>query len=258
MNEARCALHPANAAVGPCTRCGTFVCELCVQRKPELYCPTCGPMIVVGRGPTAWEQRDTLGALPALWATWRESVLHPDTFFRRVKPDGSLKDALLYGWFLQLLVVGPNILFQALNFEQMKQSFSVAFHGVPHWMENISRFEWGAMLALPGVVIYPLTLLMTAGLIHLGCLVWGANKNGFNATARAMAYSQGPAVVAAMPVVGWMAGLYCYVLMVFGIARGQEVTGARAAGAVLSPILLISCCAGVGITATIVAALANR
>jgi hypothetical protein len=248
MNEARCAVHTSNAALGPCARCGKFVCELCVIRKAGLYCTDCGSMAVAARGPTPWERRDELGPVQGLWQTWKQSVFRPDTFFTSVRPDGNPRDAMFYGWSLLALCLVPNILFQALNFPQMAQSISIINGGhVPGWMASLTPLQWGAMLTVPAFVLYPLTFFVGAGMIHLGCVLFGANKNGFRATARVMGYAQGPIIGAAIPLVGSLFSLYLWVLLIFGVARTQEVSGGRAAAAVLTPSLLLGCCGGFAI-----------
>jgi len=45
-----CAVHPGNVAVGPCKRCGTFMCGICRSRwEDSLLCPACVERLMSGR-----------------------------------------------------------------------------------------------------------------------------------------------------------------------------------------------------------------
>jgi hypothetical protein len=40
--ETACALHPGNESIGPCGRCGNYLCEVCRTRwREQVLCPTC-------------------------------------------------------------------------------------------------------------------------------------------------------------------------------------------------------------------------
>jgi hypothetical protein len=260
MNAPKCATHRETDALGPCSRCGDFVCAQCVSPGgAALICTKCAALTGLDqRAPTPWERRAEIGLLAAWWMTWKEVMFNPDPFFRRLKPDGETKDALLYAWVTSLIIIVPNFLLQAYNYDQFHQSLKILFKGdAPSWLEHVSRWEWAAMLTLPPIVLFPVGFYLGAAVTHLGCLVWSANKNGFGATARTMGYSQSATVAAVIPVVGGLLVLYVLALNVIGIARTQDVTIARATGATLTIPLLLSCCAVGGIVVAVVAAFSS-
>ena len=42
MGEAACTVHPANESLGPCSRCGNFLCEVCRTRwRDQVLCAAC-------------------------------------------------------------------------------------------------------------------------------------------------------------------------------------------------------------------------
>ena len=80
--------------------------------------------------------------------------------------------------------------------------------------------------------------------MHLGALLLGASRNGFNATLRAWGYAQGPGVVAIVPCFGFLAALYVYALTAMGLSELQKVSFGRAAFALSVIPLLCCCCVG--------------
>jgi hypothetical protein len=137
-----------------------------------------------------------------------------------------------------------------LNLSQVRAMLD-AMRDVPDEVRDIAEALFGNPVAIGVgvlislVVLYPLTFLINVVIIHLGCLIFGAAKNGFNATARVVAYASAPAVVGWVPCIGTLAALYVIVLEVWGISRVQETSVARAVGGVLFILVLFIClCAG--------------
>jgi hypothetical protein len=97
---------------------------------------------------------------------------------------------------------------------------------------------------LSSLLIYPLVLLAGAGIIHLVAMLFGAARNGYGATVRAMCYAAGPNLFGIVPCFGIVASIYTVVLSIFGIASLQQTSMGKAAGIVLLPILLLICCCG--------------
>jgi len=209
----------------------------------------------VERRPPPWERRAELGLVTAVVQQVKESILKPDTFFRGLPAEGSVKEAMLFAWFMSALAAGPNLLMQRLNFGSLAQSMSTLNRGhPPSWMHALSPWAFAAVLALVPVLLYPLMFFISAGLTHLGCIIWGAGGKGFNATARVSGYSAGPALLAWLPVMGGLLAMYVIVLQVFGIARVHETSIGKAIGGVLTIPLVLGCCIGVGLVAAIMAA----
>jgi hypothetical protein len=58
---APCAAHPGNAAVGHCSRCGVFMCDLCrIEADGQVLCPAC------------FDRLSAEGALPSARTTFRD------------------------------------------------------------------------------------------------------------------------------------------------------------------------------------------
>ncbi len=76
-------------------------------------------------------------------------------------------------------------------------------------------------------------------------MLFGAAKNGYGATVRALCYAQGPNLFGIIPCFGFLAWIYSLVLAIFGISSLQETSTGKAAGIVLLPIVVLICCCGV-------------
>lgn len=217
--------------------------------------PPGSPALNYGREPTPWERRAQLGFFPALWATWKETVITPETFWKRLRPDGPAQDALLYGWmvtFIGALIQAP---LQALQLTAQ----SAAIRDIAGQVGTLNKdtraifdqlFSDGsaaivAAMIFAGVVIYPATAIASASVTHLFCVLFGAARNGFWATFRVMAYGSAPMVLAGIPVLGAGAVLWSLILIIWGIREVHDTTAGRATAAVLAvPVILCCCCCG--------------
>lgn len=238
-----CAVHPAVPATGTCTRCGSFVCAACTQGGP--YCEKCRALVGGPRTPPPWERRSELGFFKAFVEQWKLSMFSPEIFWRSLPANGSMTEPLIYAWLLGVIQAIPSFFVQAANFGQVKQSLALIGKGnVPPFMDNLSPWVFAAVLTVGPIVFFPLSFFIGAGLVHLGCKLWGAGDKGFDATARVMGYAQAPIVFGWVPMIGFVAIVYLLVLQILGVARVQEVSGGKAAGGVLTIPLALGCLCG--------------
>jgi hypothetical protein len=271
-------------------RCPSCSSLFAVQRPGLHYCPRCGTQVRVEgevptsappspapppgaepapilREPTPWERRAEVGFFRGLWETFKESLINPEVFWRKLIPAERAADALYYGWLVAVLgalVQGP---LQALQMAGQGAQVQQLLGQFPDLPEDLRRVvmaifspSGGALLAVVGIalvaVMFPLRLVIQAAILHLFCLLFGAGKNGFWATFRVTAYSSGPLVLVGLPCIGLAAVIYMYVLQIWGVMRAHETTGARATLAVLAfPVLI--CCVGCGAIILAISALAS-
>ncbi len=94
------------------------------------------------------------------------------------------------------------------------------------------------------IVLIPLyvgLLYALVGIIHLGFLVVGAARQGFEATFRAVAYSSGTAAFAIFPFFGPVISSVWWMVLVFIAVREiQRTTNGRATLAFLVPVFLLA------------------
>jgi hypothetical protein len=209
-----------------------------------------------GEGPTPWERRGELGLLTAYWETWKGVMLSPEAFWARVRPQGSLWEALAFAWIANGVSTLLNLPVQLLQGSgQLSEVLDQAKNIPPEVRESLLSFFGGGGqlgLALGGLLLYPVTFFITAGIVHLFCMLFGVAQNGFNATARTVGYAAAPMLLSWVPCVGMGLFVYVIVLEVWGLARLQRTTYGRAAAAVLTPygLLLCCCCSSIILAAT--------
>ena len=208
-----------------------------------------------GRELTPWERRKELGFFPAFFETWKRSVLSPQSFFPSVRPDVPWSEALFYAWIIHAIdVVLATPLVGLGLFRNSLHSL-----GSDPQTETVMRaFSGGIGIGslVVSLLIYPLLVLAGAGIIHLVAMLFGAARNGYGGTVRAVCYAAGPNVLGFIPCFGVLAAIYTLVLTIFGIASLQETTMGKAAGIVLLPIVLVGCCCGFLFSAILAAAAA--
>jgi hypothetical protein len=107
-------------------------------------------------------------------------------------------------------------------------------------MELIGGFVallFGLALVVP---LYVGLLFVSVAVIHVGFLVVGAGRRGYEATFRAVAYASGPAAFSVFPFFGPLLSLvWGMVLVYIGVREVQRTTNARATLGFLIPVLAV-------------------
>ncbi len=255
QQQGQCARHPERVAQTVCPRCGNFTCSECNPDGRSL-CPSCvalgGPELSLGE-PTPWERRGELGLVQGFFQTWKASLLEPQRFFLTVRADGPALDALIYAWLITIATALLQIPFTWLNSGQFIESMqklgeaNEGFKSVAEFFSNLagSGILFAIGTAVFAIVLFPVGLVISAGLTFLGGLMFGASDKGFNATVRAICYSYGASLFSFIPFIGGLAGIWTVVLEVWAIKDVQRTSWPRAIGAVLWWLVLFCCCAGV-------------
>lgn len=165
------------------------------------------------------------------------SLLSPVETFRKVR-DTDLGDSLKY--YLVLLVI--NAVLSAI--------VSIAIASAV-WMTFSGFFE---QLGLPipaitgvGVVLFAILMIIVqfifvfigAAWLHLFVYLLGGRK-GYLQTIKSVIFGSTPAMLFGwIPFIGWLAGIWAFILEILGIRELQEMTTGRAALAVILAILVV-------------------
>lgn len=215
------------------------------HRAGRIFCPNCGaemelpePLEVQEVEPPPWERMEALGFWRAFADTWKGASLEPTRFFSRLAP-GPLLPPFLYA-----LLVGTvghfGVSIWATLFLRARSL------NLGHWMG-----DWVGAAVGQAVGIWIL-----AGVVHLGCLLFGCAAQGFAATFRVVAYAAGPAILGILPGGSLVGGIWSMVLMIIGLRWVQRTTSLRAALAVLVlPLALTVLLVGLVLAALIVTGL---
>jgi hypothetical protein len=209
-----------------------------------------------GRELTPWERRKELGFFPAFFETWKRSVLSPQSFFPTVRPDVPWSEALFYAWIIHGIDVVLAAPLVGLGF--FRSSLPSGFGSDPQAEQVMRAFSGGFGIGslVVSLLVYPLIVLAASGVIHLVAMLFGAARNGYGGTVRAVCYASGPNILSFVPCFGVLAGIYTLVLTIFGISSLQETSMGKAAGIVLLPIVLVGCCCGF-LASALIAAIAG-
>jgi hypothetical protein len=208
------------------------------------FCPTCGKRVDLDPtgGPVESE--------PFL-QTMKGVLFEPDRFWSGVSPTGTLWDALSFGWVttaLGMLISLPITLLQSRGQQaQIDQAMAKMQGQIPPELEGIVRSMMGTGasvgLHLGSALLYPVFFFIGAAILHLFCLIVGASRNGFNATARVYGYANAPNLLSGLPCINVLGVIYSLVLEAWGIGKVQQTSYGRAAAAVLLPLIVVCCCA---------------
>lgn len=204
----------------------------------------------VERENTPWEDRASLGLVQGVVQTWKRSVLKPQEFWPTVRPEGSLGSALGYGWLLSALGVILSIPMMALQMPQLMaqmQEMQAQMGGDAGIFESMGSIGLMVIGVLAMLVLWPVGAIISIAVVHAAALLVGAGNKGFNATARAFFYAQGPNVLSAIPLVGTLASIYSLTLFGWGLKELHGTTSGKAAAAILLPVLVVCCCLCVGL-----------
>lgn len=265
---AQCALHPDRAATSVCPRCGAFTCAEC-NPDGRSQCPSCQQVTGATSStpvPTPWERRAELGLVQGVWQTWKQTMLEPKKFWAELDPNGPAMDAFLYGWLVTSAAGLLQIPFLILNLAQSASQFrelGKTMKDLPPQLQSmIDLFQTSPLVVAIGlavftIVVFPLSIMISTGLVHLGVRLAGGTQYPFSTTLRAISYSIAPNVLQGIPVIGGFVGIYTVVLEVWAIRDAHKLTTVRAAIAVLWPVVFFCCC-GMGGAVLFGAALASR
>ncbi|MGI5861929.1 MAG: YIP1 family protein [Myxococcales bacterium] len=206
-------------------------------------------------GPTPWEERATRGFFAAYAETLKRSFVAPVEFFGSMRVD-NMNGAISFYWLNTAIGAIVGYFWQAL--------FAVAGSGTnvslpaEHPFAQYADFQPGPLfylgMGVAAAAFAPVALFISAGIYHLGAMLFKTANNGFNATVRSVAYASGPALLAIVPFCGSAAGgLWTLALVVIGLWKTQRGSLGGAVGAVLVPIVVVACCvcASVGAAAAV-------
>jgi hypothetical protein len=192
-----------------------------------------------------WEERDRYGIINALVLTIRQVLTEPGRFFHRMPVGLGLTQPVLFA--LVLAVV-------AAMFEWM---WGLAIGGVPAllapdampWLRNpwlgTGQFVLSPLIAL--VMVF-----LRAGVFHLMLTLLGADRLGFEATLRVVAYGRATRLLAILPFCGGFIGLvWELVVDVIGLARIHGCEEWKALVAVIVPALVVIVLVGAWLLAAV-------
>lgn len=181
-----------------------------------------------------WPPHEEGSVLGAFGETWKGATFDPGAFFRRLPARESIGPALLYYLVLGILLAGVALFWDITGvFTAGDDRHAVA-----------EQLGIGTLSPVVGFLVSPLALLLglviAAALTHVLLLVFGAARNGFNATLRVFCYAYSPMAFGVVPVLGHVIGtIWMVVVAIIGLREAHRTEGWKATVAVLLPFFLL-------------------
>jgi len=223
-----------------CPQCGKEVAD------DQAYCHYCGALLAeppalvpAGRSGTAWEDRENTGFLTGLFRTLKETIFAPSQFFKKMAVTGGLTDPLLYAMIVGMVGI-IFFYFWDILLRTPLQSFMT-----PELRAAADRSLVSSMGTAVTAVLMPFVLIFwlfaVSGMLHLFLLMVRGARAGFEATFRVVSYGVSPLVFLVIPVCGMpVTSVWIMTLAIIGLKEAHEISGGKAAFAVLFPLLF--CC----------------
>lgn len=190
-----------------------------------------------------WEDRNSLGFVPALVETVKLLAKAPSDAFSRLRPDGDYVSPILFGVILTWVGTFFSQIWSLL-FGNAMQSL------LPSGGQTPFAFGGGvgsmiiALIVMP--FIYVIALFIGAGIFHLCLMLVGALNSSplrFEGTLKVLAYSSISSLANIVPFIGGLIGaVIALILLVLGFEQVHRTERGKAAMAALIPVALCCLC----------------
>jgi hypothetical protein len=175
-----------------------------------------------------WENRGSRGLLKAYFRTVKQCLASPANFFSNLPSDLGYWAPTLFG----AISIAVPITFYVVLVQCLKGAAATRGLG---WLIFLSAF------ALLGALVFAsICLLLASLLIHGFLMLLGGARSGFQATFRALSYSQLTSLFCVIPLLGHLVGnLWGLYLSGVGLRQMHGTSTAKAFSVVLIPVLVV-------------------
>lgn len=214
-----------------CNRCGSQIESGFLSRS----CPYCGAIIFPDTKDTAVnsnnqeqskvnsEQQSDTNPLKSLFNTLTASFFDTNSFFKKVLNEKNVKPALLYG-----IVTGCFGLFALYMWSLIHFTFT-----------DVNSTNPSSLIFAP--LLIPIRFVFTAFYSKIILIIFNKNRTSFKTIFRIAAYSQGAAVLYAIPFLGSILYLIMWLYMFSaGLHHAISVGKLKILILLFTPIILIS------------------
>ena len=186
--------------------------------------------------PFPWPPREGESSVQAFVTTWKDAVLHPTWFFKRMPREDDYGAVVFYYLIIGVVVAGIHLFWHSVfHFVGIQQMILRAL-GVKQDVPPSS----GLMDFLFSPIVVLLGLYVSAGVTHLFLKIVGGAHHGFDTTTRVLAFSYSPLLFAVVPFVGSVVGtVWVIVLTTIGLREAHETTTGRSLAAILLPYVIL-------------------
>jgi len=199
-----------------------------MEENQNTYQPQTPPLTATA-AVNPWENRKELGFFNALFRTIVQVIKEPSQFFRSMSKEEEYTEPLFFGAMTSIFTmvisyiwVVPLVLFMPLMLASFGQSSTDMFaSSMGSFFQMIFQLFFGIIWIIPG-------LFINAGILHLGLLIFGANKNGYANTFKVVCYSTSASALGVIPLIGWLLALYKIAVEIIGLRETHETTTGKA------------------------------
>ncbi len=176
-----------------------------------------------------WEAMDA-GIFTRFFATVKDILFHPVQFFKSFHADDDYKSPILYVLLLGIIII--ILTFASISLTGDEQLNKILFSGP-------DSILFLFVLSSVSLLCIPPSLFVSAGIIHLLAILFGAASKPYKATFRIMAYLFTINLLGVIPFIGAPLAVICQaVYLTIALREVHHTTTFRAACVVLFPILL--------------------
>ena len=214
----------------------TAVCPRCRQRFeiPPLDSARKGGPGDGSRWPSPWEKRADLGLRKGFGETAKGVLFSPARFFRHAAVEGGIKEPFAFGILAGSLGMMFEIFWQGLSGAGELPALSDGIIGELTWGPVLM----GVMVLCP--VLVTIFVCFASLVLHVLLVIVRGGKNGFEATFRAVSYSQAAHLWAIVPFVGsFLAAMWITVVQVISLRQMHGSSYVKVILAMLIPFIVI-------------------
>lgn len=215
----------------------TAVCPRCKQRFEISASEGQERTVPKGAGsrlPPPWERRSELGLGKSLRESVKGVLFSPTGFFRKAAVEGGIKEPLVFGILAGSLGMMFEIFWQGLTEAGELPSLSDGALGDLTW----GPVFMGIMVLCP--LFVTVFLCVTSLVLHFLLVIVRGGKNGFEATFRAVSYSQATQLWAVIPWVGsLLAVMWILVVQVVSLKEMHGISYAKVVLAMIIPLVAV-------------------
>jgi hypothetical protein len=201
------------------------------------------PVSEIGRNGPPWENRAQLGFFVALFQTIKGVLFEPAHTFETMRREGGIGSPLLYYIALGTVGILVSLCYNFVFNMGVQSLIPNPGHKEPLAFQAAVNTGVIVFMAIFSPLLVALGSFISGGIFHLSLMLCSAARQPFETTYRTVCYCAGStALFSLIPICGgYIGGIWSIVAMCIGMAKTHEITGGKAALAVLLPIGL--CCA---------------
>lgn len=212
-----------------CIKCGVIISKYIQYQEMARSIEGKVKEILSEEASSPWESGE--GIVWAFLRTTRDCLFSPTKFFKNVAKGEGYWSPLIYGIICGIIGFGVALVWQWLFLSTL-----IPLPIIPFISYNVILLV--ATITLPFMMAF--SIVVGSAITHLCLMIVGGNKNGYQATFRAISYAWCGNLFEIIPFIGSAIGsIYTLILTIIGIRETHGISTGKSALAVLLPVIVI-------------------